>query len=356
MSGLGTNLAYICLFIVFIVILAVNKNDYQYCVKPINIWYMGLLIFFLTHRILMVWAGCISPTGCLWKVLIILLVPVSLLFVFVWNIVGTVFLACISGSETRGKCLANSTIVIDWIFIGVIYLVYFFLFSIFFILFKKIRQDKQNKEKNKKKLKKIYTDILKPASEIGSKRIKEMLKEIDLLIKTSKKSVENLKMFPEEQRVLELFYIPEMKKNPGRVSEIKNSIKKNKNVINMDQNGHEDNSITEPLLQIIGEKQQEKIINQRLSNIQQNANEDSEDCIICCCEMEDSMKKMVLKCKHKYHDTCLFDWLKVKTTCPMCRRNIRIDLLNLITEYLNKLDNALNSNKIEEINSELFIH
>jgi len=44
-----------------------------------------------------------------------------------------------------------------------------------------------------------------------------------------------------------------------------------------------------------------------------------EVCIICLEEMKDE-ECMILKCKHVFHETCLWDWAYIKTECPCCRK------------------------------------
>lgn len=43
-----------------------------------------------------------------------------------------------------------------------------------------------------------------------------------------------------------------------------------------------------------------------------------ESCSICLENIE-KRKKKTLKCKHTFHNTCVNEWLKVSTTCPVCR-------------------------------------
>ena len=59
----------------------------------------------------------------------------------------------------------------------------------------------------------------------------------------------------------------------------------------------------------------------------QSHDEEDTQCIIC---MENfvpfTMIILYPVCKHRYHKDCLWEWLRTKTTCPMCRRGIRSSL------------------------------
>lgn len=47
-----------------------------------------------------------------------------------------------------------------------------------------------------------------------------------------------------------------------------------------------------------------------------------EDCSVCLqSRSEDAVRE--LPCGHAFHDLCLRNWLKVKATCPICKRSAR---------------------------------
>ena len=63
---------------------------------------------------------------------------------------------------------------------------------------------------------------------------------------------------------------------------------------------------------------------------QHSENEDKE-CIICMdAFLEGIQITSYPMCNHKYHQTCLMEWLKTKTNCPMCRRGVRSSLYRRI--------------------------
>lgn len=58
-------------------------------------------------------------------------------------------------------------------------------------------------------------------------------------------------------------------------------------------------------------------------------------CSICIEDYEDSeMLRMMPQCRHYFHKDCVDAWLKVKTSCPICR--------NSLVEVRNNDDTSLN--------------
>ncbi|KAL2468988.1 RING-type domain-containing protein [Forsythia ovata] len=54
-----------------------------------------------------------------------------------------------------------------------------------------------------------------------------------------------------------------------------------------------------------------------------NGNSDSDTvCAICLCEYKESeMLRMLPDCKHYFHVTCVDAWLKLNSSCPVCRNS-----------------------------------
>ena len=46
-----------------------------------------------------------------------------------------------------------------------------------------------------------------------------------------------------------------------------------------------------------------------------------DECSICLSDFEHNELVAILHCKHRFHETCIQDWLKVNPTCPHCRVN-----------------------------------
>lgn len=50
-----------------------------------------------------------------------------------------------------------------------------------------------------------------------------------------------------------------------------------------------------------------------------------ESCIICFDQLitPDNSNYIIIKCGHKYHQECLSEWIKIKSSCPICRFEIK---------------------------------
>lgn len=46
-------------------------------------------------------------------------------------------------------------------------------------------------------------------------------------------------------------------------------------------------------------------------------------CAIC---LDDMVNIKITPCGHVFHHKCLNDWVKVKNNCPICRRELNIDI------------------------------
>ena len=47
-------------------------------------------------------------------------------------------------------------------------------------------------------------------------------------------------------------------------------------------------------------------------------NNDESSCAICIDKFERGASVIRLNCNHTFHHTCLSEWIKYKSTCPMC--------------------------------------
>jgi hypothetical protein len=55
--------------------------------------------------------------------------------------------------------------------------------------------------------------------------------------------------------------------------------------------------------------------------------EEDAQCSICLVEFESGCELRQLPCKHYYHLACIDQWLTLNTTCPLCVRDLRDDLV-----------------------------
>lgn len=58
-----------------------------------------------------------------------------------------------------------------------------------------------------------------------------------------------------------------------------------------------------------------------------------EMCIICYEYLKEDELMIKIECNHYYHKKCIFDWCKIKPTCPICKRNFRLDIMRKYKKY-----------------------
>lgn len=46
------------------------------------------------------------------------------------------------------------------------------------------------------------------------------------------------------------------------------------------------------------------------------------ECTVCTCFLKNAEIAKVLRCGHCFHENCLIPWLKLKNSCPVCRKTI----------------------------------
>ncbi|KAL4309213.1 hypothetical protein GQ457_01G001300 [Hibiscus cannabinus] len=54
-------------------------------------------------------------------------------------------------------------------------------------------------------------------------------------------------------------------------------------------------------------------------------NSEFNQCAICMDEFEEGTQVMQMPCKHLYHKDCLFPWLELHNSCPVCRHELPTD-------------------------------
>ena len=53
--------------------------------------------------------------------------------------------------------------------------------------------------------------------------------------------------------------------------------------------------------------------------------DEDEVCAICFEQKRKGLKYPVLPCEHSFHEDCLNPWLRVASTCPMCRKDVEAE-------------------------------
>ena len=65
-------------------------------------------------------------------------------------------------------------------------------------------------------------------------------------------------------------------------------------------------------------------INQTQLEEQENTN-NTDICPICIDPFVPRQLSLTLQCNHKFHTTCILDWLNKELSCPMCRTPIQLN-------------------------------
>jgi hypothetical protein len=282
----------------------------------------------------------------------ILMGPVTIVFIFIWNIVGSVYLGKILASGHSTECISSGTAIIN---IMVQLLIYFFYLSIFYyayIVIKAFKNAKVAKGQIEVNLKTFYKKLLQPKSDLKDEDVLELKKETQEFISDDSDNFMKLNLFEEEKEIIRLFSVPnaeiELPEKINQNIEIVTSKKKDNEKIDIE----EPNRMTQPLFELIENTFEDQKLKKKMSKIQEKANPDEEECIICFSELNEENRKILLRCNHKFHDTCIFDWLSINPTCPMCRVNFRKGVLRSILDYLNKIINERQINEQNDISTD----
>ena len=68
-------------------------------------------------------------------------------------------------------------------------------------------------------------------------------------------------------------------------------------------------------------------------------------CSVCLTDLKKGQETLELSCKHKFHDTCMKEWLLSNGSCPNCRFNI----VDYIKSNVNLAQPIIEQNHIEVI-------
>jgi hypothetical protein len=72
-------------------------------------------------------------------------------------------------------------------------------------------------------------------------------------------------------------------------------------------------------------------------NSKANQEQEAKECVICLDDVETEWRD--LECHHRYHKSCIENWITIRAKCPMCMKSIK-----------EKIDDRnINNSMIEEI-------
>ena len=380
-----SNLVFLVLYIYMIVDLARSYGEYSDCVSPIHKWYMGWLSFVLIFHIMSMLLLMQRLSLFFVGIIGILAGPLSFLFMFIWNILGTVWTINIVASPDTAKCMSPGAIIGVVFLLLLVYIIYFFIFKYMI----KICREKKNIIMKKKR---IFVDLSEYYATLGSGEIGEVAMEKKVEMRDRLKSIlaENLEIIKttemeEYEKAPMIYYFRgdglghvqvldanKSSDNSGSLlleeenteitgieiemksTEIGRSTRRQDTNENSDQNENNQNPsrdasqmhqqvsrigvtqriVTQQLFGIIGRDIEQEQHDQRMSLINENNDSNSGDCIICFCDLENLKESVALECSHRFHNECLFDWLKINPTCPMCRGPFRPELMNRMIKHL----------------------
>ena len=79
-----------------------------------------------------------------------------------------------------------------------------------------------------------------------------------------------------------------------------------------------------PIANAVIQKLQEK---QKLFTELKQEQKTQESCVICCEDFTDDAHISELNCddRHIFHTECLTHWMREKTSCPLCKREVKIN-------------------------------
>jgi hypothetical protein len=61
--------------------------------------------------------------------------------------------------------------------------------------------------------------------------------------------------------------------------------------------------------------------------------ESSSECCICMDDIQKGNDVFKCECNKIFHHTCLNKWVKMKTNCPLCNRDISGHIINIFEEF-----------------------
>lgn len=363
MAKIWENIIFFVLNIFLIVRLAVSYGDYSACISPIHKWFMGWLGFLFVFRVLLVFMDIPRMNNCFVVLLGLMLGPLSIIFLFVWNVIGTVWIIQIEVHGDVSKCISTGSVVFTFVIIAVVYLVYVFLIIVLVSLCRMKSTILRKKKQLFKDLTEMYNELLSPGiKETSIHKLIQIKNNLKKLLKDNLKIIKNTEMEDFEKAPMIHYFKSEIiddtesissnssDENPDLETDnppqnIEMNMNSNQNVLDeyrssrLSNIGQHGDRLTQPLMGIMGRDTRKKQLERRMSLIRDKSDPNSDDCIICFNSLENFSGALKFECSHQFHSECIFDWLKINPTCPMCRRNFRVDLINRMVSHLDELIN-----------------
>ena len=335
MAKVCQHILYFILFIYLVIDLGLDYHTYKKCSMPIHHWYMAILSFALIHRVSIILYDMATHGTFTSKALSLIRGPLAIVSVFVWNVVGTFFLVSIAESPSPEKCLPKSTLILNLMLNGLIYWVYVVFLILFWVYLKLKQRSEKKKVKLEAELNTLYDRILRPIGSLSQTDIFEVIQTIRSIKHKNNRTLIKMPISKKEESVLSVFYKSDFV--DSRVSFLNAREAKEHYCFHLsERNSSALDGIKEPLLGMFDDKKYQEHLEKQITENMSNDFGDSNNCIICFLQVEDKSSTLTLKCRHTFHKTCIIGWLRIKPTCPICRRNFRIDFMNFIENYLDQ--------------------
>ena len=60
------------------------------------------------------------------------------------------------------------------------------------------------------------------------------------------------------------------------------------------------------------------------------SSQEIKECAVCLEEIDRAKSCVNLSCTHAFHKACIGQWLEQKESCPLCRKNVKVEFVELL--------------------------
>lgn len=124
--------------------------------QPLDTWFIGFYIICFSIRVMAHLSDFVSHFPQIISCLLIMLIPNLIVFTFIWNILGTVWL--IQNLAYGNHCLSTFSLIIFIFIQAMLYITYFIGIAVIVMSIRKGMAEKRNKDAMKNMLDKYYGD------------------------------------------------------------------------------------------------------------------------------------------------------------------------------------------------------
>ncbi|XP_065352282.1 E3 ubiquitin-protein ligase RNF181-like [Cloeon dipterum] len=81
---------------------------------------------------------------------------------------------------------------------------------------------------------------------------------------------------------------------------------------------------------------------------------ENENCAVCLKNYDEESQCRMMPCKHKFHQECIFTWLKQTNSCPICRKELPTDDLDYEAIRKYKERESERKQQLESLHNSMF--